>query len=682
MKPRIATRLDARSELSTPKVQLIWISAAALGLFLMLLLLNTYFLKSEDNASKHYIKHAGELRLYSQSIANLATQAVQGQRQAFTTLEAARNAYQRHLDVLKNGDAVDGIAPSDNVDLVNNISRNWQSLSKQVQFILAHEQGLLTLTKVAKRVHELMPNMQRENDALISVLVEEGASQQQISAAVDLAWLSIHITRTVDHLVSSTANSIFIDGQFKKDIERFSQILQDLNAGNASIKIARLSSERSRRYLTNMQKIYIALRKDLQPLLQESDDLSKVHAVLNDLFLDSSMLFGLAGNLTKKYTDSQSEFSSRVTFNYILSLVGILTLIFMLYAFYQYSMQQSHIARSKNEEQKQAILRLINELSNLAHGDLRVHASVSSDITAAIAESFNFAINALRKLVNSINQVAVQVSRTATDTQSRALGMVKTITRQTQEMSEASRLVNSMAESISGVSGDASVSAQVAQKALDLALKGAGAVQDTMQGMDTIRAQILETSKRLKRLGERSQEIGDIVVFMRDIAERTNLLALNASIQATLAGEEGRGFAIIAEQVQHLAERSHQATRQIENLVSGIQGDTHEAIHSMEQSTSLVVNGADLAQHAGLALSEIEQVSGELAKMIESIAHIATEEANSASSVAKTMQAMQEASHRSAKGVADTATSIGKLSSQAKELRHSVAGFKLPQENK
>ncbi len=264
-------------------------------------------------------------------------------------------------------------------------------------------------------------------------------------------------------------------------------------------------------------------------------------------------------------------------------------------------------------------MRLLDELSSLADGDLTVQATVTEDITGAIADSINYAIEALRELVTTINDSAIQLDGAAKQTQAAAAHMAKASGAQSRQITAASESMADMAASIEEVSGNSERCADVARHSVDIAHKGGDAVRRTIDGMNAIRETIQETSKRIKRLGESSQEIGNIVELINDIAEQTNILALNASIQASMAGEAGRGFAVVADEVQRLAERAANATKQIEVLVRTIQTDTNEAVVSMERSTTDVVGGALLAENAGAALEEIEQVSNQIASLVQNI---------------------------------------------------------------
>ncbi len=334
----------------------------------------------------------------------------------------------------------------------------------------------------------------------------------------------------------------------------------------------------------------------------------------------------------------------------------------------------------QNERNQAAILQLLDELADLAEGDLTVHASVTENFTGAIADSINFAIDQMRGLVSNINRLSVRVAKAADDTQSTAKNLATAAENQAREIAAASTAINDMAVSIDQVSSNAAESAAVADRAVAIAGKGNEVVQAAIGGMDTIRGQIQETSKRIKRLGESSQEIGDIVSLINDIADQTNILSLNAAIQASMAGDAGRGFAVVADEVQRLAERSSAATKQIAALVKTIQTDTNEAVISMEHTTSEVVSGAKRAQDAGVALEEIESVSNSLAELIQNISNAARQQAASAGHVSNTMNVIQEITSQTATSTETTAKSIGALAAMAKEMRTSVEGFKLPGE--
>ena len=341
-------------------------------------------------------------------------------------------------------------------------------------------------------------------------------------------------------------------------------------------------------------------------------------------------------------------------------------------------LQATNTQRQENERNQRSILKLLDEMASLADGDLTVQATVTEDITGAIADSVNYAVEALRKLVATINASAMQVDASARQTQALGAQLGKASGVQTRQIASATESIAAMAASTEEVSGNAERAADVARHSVDVAHKGGEAVRRTIDGMNAIRETIQETSKRIKRLGESSQEIGNTVELISDIAEQTNILALNASIQASMAGEAGRGFAVVADEVQRLAERAATATKQIDVLVRTIQTDTNEAVVSMERSTTDVVGGALLAENAGAALEEIEQVSNQIASLVQNISVSSRNQSAAAQNIARNTQVLREVSTQTAESTQATAQAILKMAELAAALRKSVAGFRLP----
>ena len=362
-----------------------------------------------------------------------------------------------------------------------------------------------------------------------------------------------------------------------------------------------------------------------------------------------------------------------------LSLAVILiSIAFMVRSFLSAERRRAIEAGMQNQKNQQAIMRLLDEMSSLADGDLRVRATVTDDMTGAIADSVNYAVEQLRELVTGINITAHTVSESAQDTMDTTRKLAAASGEQAEQVQEAAGTMNVMAESFDGMAKRSLESSEVARRSVEIAHNGSQMVQQTIRGMDTIRDQIQDTSKRIKRLGESSQEIGDIVELINGIAEQTNILALNAAIQSASAGGAGRGFAVVADEVQRLAERSANATKQIDALVKTIQADTNEAVVSMERSTTDVVGGALLAENAGAALEEIEQVSHQIASLVQNISSSARQQAGSAADVTRRTTRLREISEQAGKATTATAAAVSKLSELASQLRQTVAGFTLP----
>ena len=380
----------------------------------------------------------------------------------------------------------------------------------------------------------------------------------------------------------------------------------------------------------------------------------------------------------KALIESQTNFIKLVLF---FLLVIALVIVLAMYFFGKKQALQSSVLTDQlakeGQDNQEAVLQLLDEMGDLADGDLTVKAQVRDSITGAIADSINYTIDSLRDLVVEINRATEQVTSATSVAQNTSSQLLTAAETQSDQILQTTDAVTDMTRSILQVSSNAAQASQVAQRSLEAATQGSQAVQNTISGMNEIRTQIQETSKRIKRLGESSQEISEIVELISDITEQTNILALNAAIQAASAGEAGRGFTVVAEEVQRLAERSSEATKQISAIVKTIQTDTHGAVMAMEKSTEGVVEGARVADAAGQALTEIETVTNNLARLIQSISAATNAQTESATTVSNNMQMIQEITTQTTEGTQLTAESVGQLTALAEELRSSVAGFKL-----
>ena len=475
---------------------------------------------------------------------------------------------------------------------------------------------------------------------------------------------------------------------FGRDASLFGRVLNGMIQGNIAMNISQVTNEEAVYALAEVAELFEFVSGSVDEILETSPELFQVREASDNIFQNSRMLLEQSSELTNSIQMNAEARNTYQAFGFGFAVIALVCLI----VFGQKSLAQTRAreeeaqdrekeTRRTNEQNQVAILRLLDEIADLADGDLTAQATVTEDFTGAIADAINFAIDQMRVLVSAINDTAVQVSSAAQETQATAMHLAEASEHQAQEIAGASAAINEMAVSIDQVSANASESSAVAERSVAIANKGAEVVQATINGMDNIREQIQETSKRIKRLGESSQEIGDIISLITDIADQTNILSLNAAIQASMAGDAGRGFAVVADEVQRLAERSAAATKQIEALVKTIQNDTNEAVISMEQTTTEVVRGARLAQDAGVALEEIETVSKNLAELIQNISNAARQQASSAGHISNTMNVIQEITSQTSAGTTATAKSIGNLAEMANMLRESVAGFKLPEAN-
>lgn len=476
--------------------------------------------------------------------------------------------------------------------------------------------------------------------------------------------------------------------------EQFNGILAILaNGGEFEGSAVPPTGGTARAALEGLQAIWLTHERNIAVLLAHEKELlapggtplpPSVTAAATALIKDTDALDKAAVRLGGDYSAALEGRELRTGIATVLGSLALLLLILMFKMFKDNTAARQHEIEKQRQEAElaksatqESILRLMNEMGDLANGDLTSRATVSEDITGAIADSVNYAIEELAVLVRRINDAARRVDSATREAQDISASLLDASDRQSGEIRDTSAQVLSLADSINAVSERAGETSAAARASLDAADKGDAAVAATIAGMNDLRGQIQETSKRIKRLGESSQEIGEIVELISDITEQTNVLALNAAIQAASAGAAGRGFAVVAEEVQRLAERSAEATRQIAAIVKTIQADTHDAVAAMEHSTVGVVEGARRSDAAGQALHEIRQATNQLAALIETITNDTHNQVGVARKVAAAMQGILNITEETSAGTRKAATSVGELAALAEELKGSVAGFKV-----
>lgn len=661
-------------------------SALRTGLFITLVLsiivifINIVYLNTQTSYDKEYISHAGELRVLSQRIAKNATEASTGKTDAYAQLKEARDEFERRWKYLDNGDSDTGLPPApEAVDQeMNAVSKDWSALRQHTAEILGGEPTVLSLYAVAATLAETIPQLQVEYEEVVDVLLSSGAPANQIAVAQRQSLLAERIIGSANKVLIGDQDSVLAADMFARDANQFGRVLTAMKEGSAAMEISRVTNREAIERLDEITELFAFVADSVDDILETSPELFRVREASNGIFIISQTLLDKTSALAAAFEERAGSRVLNALLGYFLGAVVITCIIFLGFLSMRETRANLKDTAEKNERNQMAILRLLDEIADLADGDLTTEATVSEDFTGAIADSINFTIDQLRELVGTINQTALQVAGAAQETQATAMNLAEASEHQAQEIAGASAAINEMAVSIDQVSGNAAESAAVAERAVSIANKGNEVVHNTITGMDSIREQIQDTSKRIKRLGESSQEIGDIVSLINDIADQTNILALNAAIQAAMAGDAGRGFAVVADEVQRLAERSSAATKQIEALVRTIQTDTNEAVISMEQTTTEVVRGARLAQDAGVSLEEIENVSKALANLIQNISNAARQQASSAAHVSNTMNVIQEITSQTSSGTTATARSIGNLAKLANDMRESVSGFTLP----
>jgi twitching motility protein PilJ len=649
-------------------------------------------LEKTDEASQQ-VAASGQALMQSQRLAKAVSQALVGSASAFDEVKVSSGVLSKTVQALRQGDAsmsidaVSGAYQPELEPLLPLVDR----AEKSAQVILSQQKILMQVGDALRTINRQSSDLLEIAETVSSLKLQQSASAAEISAAGQLVMLTQRIGKSANEFLTMegvSPEAVFLLG---KDLNSFKEIAQGLLSGSTELRLSAASDSQVKERLTALLKLYESTRTEAGAILGNLQGLVAAREAQTTIVTDSEPLrLGLEklqGGLTGQSGLGGGQFLMLAGS----ALFALLCAAGLAYVQLQESRQRQlgaerqrlnaealeQEAKRVNDANQAAILRLMNELQNVAEGDLTQEATVTEDITGAIADSVNYTVEELRSLVGNVQNTATRVAQTTSQVENTSTELLAASAEQLREIRETGQSVLDMAQRINQVSSQAQESAMVARQSLEAAESGLQAVQDAIGGMNTIRDQIQETSKRIKRLGESSQEIGEITELISDITEQTNVLALNAAIQAASAGEAGRGFSVVAEEVQRLAERSGDATRQIAALVKAIQTDTQDAVAAMERSTQGVVEGARLSDNAGSALSEIDTVSRRLALLIEQISDSAIREADSANEVAGNIQHIFAVTEQTGEGTRSTAQQVRELSRMAEELRQSVARFKI-----
>lgn len=672
-----------------------WLFALIVLLLIsFLLMLATFTFVAIDNQhDEQYLGYVTQLRLLSQQLSQHAASSSRGDQTGFNRLTKARSEYKKILDLLTNGEPESGMpaTPEGAIVTLTDLGRDWQDVDNRIDKLLKTEEPVTRLYADFSQSDEVMSDVVTQTDTMIKTMIEGGATPTQMYLASRQLLLLERINNGIRASFSRgfSSDAVASENQVDEAISQFGDTLTTLLEGGeeSGINVIAVSNPQSLQIIRQVSSLFDERIERIDYFLDQAEQLFIAKDAWQAISEGTPKLLDRVEKLQNSYIKATKERLVRPWVGNILAMLVLILLLVLGYIIVRINQDRAAETRERlsegqrtNQRNQEAILRLLGEIADLGDGDLTVSATVTEDFTGAIADAINFSVEALRELVIRINKTAAQVTTVAQKTRATAAQLIHASERQAQQIAKAGQAIIGMTNSVKKVSANAVESAEVAKRSVEIASRGAKAVQDTIAGMDAIREQIQETSKRIKRLGESSQEIGEIVGLIDDIADQTNILALNAAIQAAMAGEAGRGFAVVADEIQRLAERSGNATKQIDALVKTIQGDTNEAVNSMEQSTSGVVTGTKITERAGEALTEIERVSVQLAGQIENISQTSRTQAAVAANISGTMTIIQEITVQTSQGTNETAAAIERLAKLADELRKSVSGFKLPPE--
>ena len=635
----------------------------------------------------------GQSLMQSQRLAKSVSQALVGSAQAFPDVKESAEVLAKTVRGLKSGDDNLHLSPvaedlQNNVDKVTPLMERAEKSAK----VVMDQQAILTQVGNALRtINRQSSDLLEIAETVSSLKLQQNAAPAEISASGQLVMLTQRIGKSANEFLTMegvSPEAVFLLG---KDLNSFKEIAQGLLQGSSELRLSGSKDVQTRERLESLVALYEKTRLQAGAILGNLQGLVSAREAQSSIILDSEPLRRDLEELQSKLSSETGLGISALATLIAAAVVALLCAAGLARLQVNDSQQRQAIAEGRrqdaesqeqdakrvNDANQAAILRLMNELQVVAEGDLTQEATVTEDITGAIADSVNYTVEELRQLVGNVQDTATRVAQTTAQVESTSTELLASSAVQLSEIRKTGQSVLDMALRIKEVSMQAQVSSQVARQSLNAAESGLQAVQNAIGGMNFIRDQIQETSKRIKRLGESSQEIGEITDLISDITEQTNVLALNAAIQAASAGEAGRGFSVVAEEVQRLAERSADATKQISALVKAIQTDTQDAVAAMERSTQGVVEGAKLSDSAGIALTEIDQVSRRLADLIEQISDSASKEAISANVVADNIQHIFVVTEQTGAGTRSTAQQVRELSEMAEELRRSVSRFKI-----
>ncbi|MDO9451995.1 MAG: methyl-accepting chemotaxis protein [Stagnimonas sp.] len=598
------------------------------------------------------------------SLSKTGTDVVNGVPPNFELVQSLAQGFDQTLTAYRGGDSTLGISAMtiQNRAELDALDAAWAPMKAQLQIIQDNAVPYQRVATNIKAINEIVPGAIASYSAVL-----ERTTGENFLLNLQLK----HLYRILQLSRQALADGRDSDAAVRSLAQEIEQFQRDHKTVTSSNFIDRASAEDVRDTFATVETAVQAIQQDIKPVAT--------------LQLAAESLPGLEKNtqtateaLREKIQGSLGISNSLALISALATFVALLLIGLYVFLTVNQARRREDVSKASEAEQQQSILSLLDEITNIANGDLTGELTVTADFTGNIADSLNFTVQTLRGLVGTINDTSVEIAAAASSTTERVQQMSTSSEGQAREIVRATQAISYGSRSLEEVATRAEKLAEQAKTSVDTAHNGAATVGRTIAGMATLREQIQDTAKRIKRLGESSQEIGNIIEFINDIAEQTNTLALNASIQAAMAGESGRGFAVVADEVQRLAERAASATKQIESLVKTIQADTQEAITSMERSTTNVVGGAKSAEEAGLALTRIEASSQELAKVIQDIAAASRTQSVETTKLATTMQGIREVSVQTSATAHQTAESVGELNVLSAKLRESVSGFKLP----
>ncbi|HNP25413.1 MAG TPA: methyl-accepting chemotaxis protein [Nitrosomonas sp.] len=660
-----------------------WISGS---LFILILLLYVSFLsyhlkQTRQNATR--LEVTARMQTHHQRLPRILQLAFSGRKTAFTQIQDSHKQINQYMALLSNGgyfrqNHVEPITQEHLLVLLEDLITKWHPEEEKIHLLLSNEQMLISLGQAINEMNSTSRELHQKIGQLIDRFTQVGNLSNEHAAVTTMQTLAQNVARSVNILLSSKLPVSEIKKQLIHDRKQFSAILQAFNQGHNILNLSAIKDHDAQEILPQIKSLFIKIDNNINTIQTEISDVMTAKIAANETIQKSEMIWNNVAALDQAlqaHHADQTDLLAKVHYGFIIG--AALSLLAFLYTLRNNKYDQPPISTYPMADTQKAMLQLLDDMKKMADGDLTVRTVVTGDITGAIADAVNYTIEELHSLVEQVNKASAQVVNASSQAQHVSTELLAAAQQQSHKIEETTVAVLGMAESISVVSDTAAESTEVAKQSLITAEKGNTAVHESIAGMDKIRTHIQETSKRIKRLGESSQEIGEIVALVSDITEQTNILALNAALQATAAGEAGRGFSKIAQEVQRLAERSAEAGKQISRLIKTIQSDTYDAIAAMERSTLEVTKGTQRSNIAGSALEEIETVSRRLADHVTNIYDTTHAQTQAANKVIENMEEILHITRQTTHGTQQTTASVKQISGFASELKASVSSFKI-----
>ncbi len=660
-----------------------WILGIVL-VILMLLLMAT--LAISEQQTRHHAAHSeliSRMQMHHLHLSRVAQQALMGNASAFTQLQDSQRQLNQYIDLLSQGGGYRNLKIAPLSDLALSLSldayhSHWQHEQKQINVILNHQDSLIKLGNNIRAISITQSQLIKFIDELIHHMQQIGNLSHEIRGMEALKSHVRNITRNVNTILPNEFLMAEIAKQLAQDYAQIAAITQNLIQGNNALISVANKNETIQDLLSHVHALLRKFDDHMNMIQKEISAVLPSKLAIHEIANKNEAILSMTSELDDEIQEHGLYVDSIINaLIYILGAGVALTLIFFAKLLQQSSRNQALASKHEVDKTQKAIHKLLSDMRKIADGDLTVRTNVTHPTTGAIADAINYTIEELHTLVEQVNQATALVVKSSDQAQYVSSGLLNAAQQQSFRIEETTLAVVGMMESITEISDLATESARVAKQSLMTAEKGTTAVRESIAGMNEIRTHIQDTSKRIKRLGESSQEIGEIVALITDITDQTNVLALNVALQATAAGEAGHGFTVIAQEVQRLAERSAEASKQISELIVTIQGDTQDAIEAMERSTLGVAKGTKRSDAAGRALEEIEEVSKQLAQLVANIFDITHTQTQTANTVVANMEEILHITRQNTQGTLQTTASIRQITGFASELKASVSNFKV-----